>query len=87
MHAVEAIRIYRALNRNQRNTFLACFLGWTLDALDFFLLTFVVTDVAGEFSVSHREGDLRDHAHPDDAARSARSFSACSATASAGAFR
>jgi SHS family lactate transporter-like MFS transporter len=49
---VEAIRIYRALNRTQRNTFLACFLGWTLDALDFFLLTFVVKDVAGEFSVS-----------------------------------
>src|SRR6185295_12799569 len=31
---------------------LACFLGWSLDALDFFLLTFVVKDVAAEFSVS-----------------------------------
>jgi SHS family lactate transporter-like MFS transporter len=49
---VEAIRIYRALNRDQRNTFLACFLGWTLDAFDFFLLTFVVRDVAADFSVS-----------------------------------
>ncbi len=49
---MEAIQIYRSLNRTQRNTFLACFLGWTLDALDFFLLTFVVRDVAGEFSVS-----------------------------------
>ena len=50
--AVEAIQIYRSLNRDQRNTFLACFLGWTLDALDFFLLTFVVRDVSAEFSVS-----------------------------------
>jgi SHS family lactate transporter-like MFS transporter len=49
---VEALRIYRSLDRDQRNTFLACFLGWTLDALDFFLLTFVVKDVAAEFSVS-----------------------------------
>lgn len=49
---MEALQIYRQLNRTQRNTFLACFLGWTLDALDFFLLTFVVKDVAAEFSVS-----------------------------------
>jgi MFS transporter, SHS family, lactate transporter len=49
---VEAIRIYRSLNSVQRKTFLACFLGWTLDALDFFLLTFVVRDVAADFSVS-----------------------------------
>ncbi len=52
MPPVEAIRIYRSLNSVQRNTFLACFLGWTLDAFDFFLLTFVVRDVAAEFSVS-----------------------------------
>ena len=49
---MEALRIFRSLNRDQRNTFLACFLGWTLDALDFFLLTFVVRDVSAEFSVS-----------------------------------
>jgi SHS family lactate transporter-like MFS transporter len=49
---VEAVQIYRSLDRTQRKTFLACFLGWTLDAFDFFLLTFVVKDVAAEFSVS-----------------------------------
>jgi SHS family lactate transporter-like MFS transporter len=49
---VEALQIYRSLDSVQRKTFLACFLGWTLDALDFFLLTFVVKDVAAEFSVS-----------------------------------
>ena len=52
MPTVEALRIYRSLDDAQRKTFLACFLGWTLDALDFFLLTFVVKAVAAEFSVS-----------------------------------
>jgi len=46
---VEAIRLFKALNRDQRNTFIACFLGWALDALDFFLLTFVLTPVADDF--------------------------------------
>lgn len=40
---------FRELNRDQRNTFIACFLGWTLDALDFFLLTFVFAAVGKEF--------------------------------------
>jgi hypothetical protein len=31
---------FRSLSPVQRNTFSACFLGWTLDAFDFFLLTF-----------------------------------------------
>src|SRR5580704_14255495 len=34
---------------NQRNAVLAGFLGWTLDAFDFFVLTFVVQDVAIAF--------------------------------------
>ena len=46
---MEAIRLFRSLSSEQRNTFVACFLGWTLDALDFFLLTFVLTPVAHEF--------------------------------------
>jgi len=41
----------RSLNRQQRNTFLASFLGWSLDAFDFFLLTFVTIRVAGTFHV------------------------------------
>jgi SHS family lactate transporter-like MFS transporter len=49
---VEALDIYRSLNATQRRTFIACFLGWTLDALDFFLLTFVVRNVSADFSVS-----------------------------------
>ncbi len=46
---MEAIRLFKALTREQRTTFIACFLGWTLDALDFFLLAFVLTPVAREF--------------------------------------
>ncbi len=46
---MEALRILKSLSRDQRRTFLACFLGWTLDALDFFLLTFVLARVADDF--------------------------------------
>ena len=49
---MEAVRLFKSLDRVQRNTFIACFLGWTLDALDFFLLTFVFSSVAHEFGRS-----------------------------------
>ena len=39
----------RALDKGQRSAFLASFLGWTLDAFDFFLLTFVVKVIAADF--------------------------------------
>jgi MFS transporter, SHS family, lactate transporter len=51
-NAVEAIRLFKSLNRIQRHTFLACFLGWSLDALDFFLLTFVLVPISREFGRS-----------------------------------
>jgi len=35
--------------RNQNNAVLAGFLGWTLDAFDFFILTFVLATVATDF--------------------------------------
>src|SRR4029078_8912806 len=49
---MEALRLFKSLNRTQRNTFIACFLGWTLDALDFFLLKFVLSPVAHDFGRS-----------------------------------
>ena len=49
---MEAIRLFKSLNRVQRNTFVACFLGWALDALDFFLLTFVLVPVSQDFGQS-----------------------------------
>src|SRR5256886_1545357 len=51
-HAVEAIRLFKSLNRIQRHTFVACFLGWALDAFDFFLLTFVIVPMARDFGTS-----------------------------------
>ena len=40
---------FRRLTRPQRHTFVAAFLGWTLDSLDFFILIFCVPAIAGEF--------------------------------------
>src|SRR5260221_11661078 len=46
-HALAALA--SAERVNQRNAVLAGFLGWTLDAFDFFVLTFVIDDVAHAF--------------------------------------
>src|SRR5580658_8411147 len=35
----------------QRRAFIAAFLGWCLDAFDFFLVTFVVTAIAKDFAL------------------------------------
>lgn len=40
---------FQKLTRPQRRAFLAAFLGWTLDSLDFFLLIFCVKAIASEF--------------------------------------
>ena len=41
----------RELDTPQRKVVLASFLGWTLDAFDYFLLVFVIPEVAHEFKV------------------------------------
>jgi SHS family lactate transporter-like MFS transporter len=46
---------FRSLTSAQRNTFFACFLGWTLDAFDFFLLTFCLTAIAADFHVGRKQ--------------------------------
>src|SRR5882757_1651926 len=46
---MEFIGHFRRLTSVQRNTFIACFLGWSLDAFDFFILTFCVSAIATEF--------------------------------------
>ncbi len=46
---ISFIAPFRRLTRSQRHVFLAAFLGWTLDSLDFFLLVFCVNAIAGEF--------------------------------------
>jgi SHS family lactate transporter-like MFS transporter len=40
---------FRRLTPVQRYTFMAAFMGWTLDSLDFFLLIFCVKAIAGDF--------------------------------------
>jgi MFS transporter, SHS family, lactate transporter len=42
---------FRSLLPAQRRVFTACFLGWTLDAFDYFLLTFCLDSVASTFHV------------------------------------
>jgi SHS family lactate transporter-like MFS transporter len=46
---MEFIGHFRRLTPVQRNTFIACFLGWALDAFDFFILIFCVNALATEF--------------------------------------
>jgi SHS family lactate transporter-like MFS transporter len=43
------------LTATQRNTFIACFLGWSLDAFDFFILVFCVNTLAHQFHASVSE--------------------------------
>lgn len=45
----------RELNHEQRHTVLASFMGWTLDAFDYFLYTFVIVGIANEFHVNRTE--------------------------------
>jgi MFS transporter, SHS family, lactate transporter len=47
--SVSVIAPFRRLTSPQRHVFLAAFLGWTLDSLDFFLLVFCVSAIAREF--------------------------------------
>ena len=53
----------------QKKTVLASFLGWTLDAFDFFLLTFLLKDIAKEFGVGVPAGRLRPVPDAGDALR------------------
>jgi SHS family lactate transporter-like MFS transporter len=46
---MEFIGNFRRLTTVQRNTFIACFLGWALDAFDFFILTFCISALAAQF--------------------------------------
>ena len=42
----------RGLTKDQRNAFLAAWLGWAMDAFDYFLLIFVLTEVAKDLHTS-----------------------------------
>ena len=40
------------LTADQRNSFVAALLGWTMDAFDYFLVVLVYADIAEDFGVS-----------------------------------
>ena len=44
-----AIAALSGWTREQKHVVAASFLGWSLDAFDFFLLVFVLKDIAAEF--------------------------------------
>jgi SHS family lactate transporter-like MFS transporter len=46
---------FRSLSSRQRHAFAACFLGWSLDAFDYFILVFCVSAVAADFRVARSE--------------------------------
>jgi SHS family lactate transporter-like MFS transporter len=52
---MEFIGHFRRLTPVQRNTFAACFLGWSLDAFDFFILVFCVSALAAQFHMKPSE--------------------------------
>ena len=49
---MKVLQPFRALNSSQKRAYTACFLGWTLDAFDFFLLTFCLDAIAATFHVT-----------------------------------
>jgi SHS family lactate transporter-like MFS transporter len=49
--AMSPIAIVRSLDRDARFAFAGSFLGWTLDAFDFFIVTFLFARIAAEFGV------------------------------------
>jgi MFS transporter, SHS family, lactate transporter len=46
---MSVISEWREFDRNQRSALIASFLGWTLDAFDFFLMVFMLGAIAKEF--------------------------------------
>jgi SHS family lactate transporter-like MFS transporter len=52
---MQFLSILRELDTTQRKVVLASFLGWTLDAFDYFLLVFVIPEVAKDFHVGIAE--------------------------------
>jgi SHS family lactate transporter-like MFS transporter len=49
------LSMLRSLTQKQRSAVSASYLGWTLDAFDFFILVFVMDDIAKEFSTDAKK--------------------------------
>lgn len=44
-------KLLTSLNGQQRITFVAAFLGWTLDAFDYFIVVFAIPYIANDFQM------------------------------------
>jgi SHS family lactate transporter-like MFS transporter len=53
--ATGIVQQWKTLTSPQRNAFIACFLGWSLDAFDFFVLTYCISAIATDFHVGVKE--------------------------------
>ncbi len=42
------------LTSDQRNSFIAAFLGWTMDAFDYFIVVLVYAEIASDFHTRRR---------------------------------
>jgi hypothetical protein len=47
------MRRLREITDDQRKAFLAAYLGWVLDGFDFYILTFLLSDIQRTFSVTN----------------------------------
>lgn len=52
------LKTLKSLTSHQRHVFLACFLGWSLDAFDFFLLVFIIPAIAATFHAGIADAGL-----------------------------
>ena len=56
------------LTPDQRNSFIAAQLGWTMDAFDYFIVVLVYADIAKDLRISLTTGGVPDHGHAAHAA-------------------
>jgi hypothetical protein len=68
---------YVLTRTQQRHTVAACFLSWTLDAFDFFIMVFVLADIAKEFSTTMAAVTIADHTDLGGAAARSAPFRLC----------
>ena len=74
----------KSLEPSQRSAIWASYLGWTLDAFDFFLMVFMFSAIAKEFGTDVKAVSQARVPDPRRAPDSARSSSAGSPSTSAG---
>lgn len=55
MASTSTLGALKTLTRDQRSVVIASFLGWTLDAFDFFLMTFVLSNIAKDFGTTVKD--------------------------------